>query len=440
MKKDSYIRIIILGLCLQIWTAALWAQAPGRKDYLDAEKLRKQNRYIEAIQFYKQAIRKEPSNYKYYFQKGKCEFRLNQLPDAKESFKSSIEFRDDYSPAYSLLAKVYKDEKDYENAAYYYEMAALKESVIPRKVQYILLSVNQMLRVDKIVDARRLLQQAIELDNDNVNVLYYYGEIHLLEGDWEQARVLFEQTLESDRLQNASPGETAKYYYGLGLAHHRLGNSEAADKAWSKANFGSYKSLIAQQRRENDHIYLYQLAVSYYLNGEYDESEDLVNKAIEMRENFSSAYLLKGKIAKQKGQFIDATQFYKNAIRFEGDRTKQAKLYSLLADLYMEYEEYQLATEAWTDALNSGLRLNFDDTYYKARAEFKSKNYDLAINTLEDKILLISDPKLKARYNFLIGRAAKLNGDMERARDAFKGALYGPYKAAAQQELSALSN
>ncbi|MEO0469190.1 MAG: tetratricopeptide repeat protein [Bacteroidota bacterium] len=428
--------VLLLGMLLP---ALLLAQGPGKRSYLAAESLRKQNNCRDAIRQYDEAIKLEPSNYKYYFQRGKCEYKMKNFDGAKESFKYTVEFKRNFTPAYSLLAKIYKNEKDYANAIYYYEEAARYESNTNRKVQYKLLLVNLLMKEDRVRDARRHISEAKSLDPSHPNILYYNAEISASDKNWDAARKDYETALNSERLASASPAEKAKYYYGLGLALSNLGDAAGAKKAWSKANFGRYKQLIAQQMRENNHVFYYKIAVSYYLNGEYDEAERFIQKALELQSNFSSAFILKGKISYKKGNTLQAINHYQRAISMERSPEKKAKMYRLIASLQLKNNDSSSALNSITKAMEASNGKSASLLYMKAKAEYSVGRYNDAVSTLENLLQAGVDTKSKAKYSFMLGMAAKKSRDTEKARTAFKNALYGPYKPAAKVELDKLT-
>ncbi|MEZ4772346.1 MAG: tetratricopeptide repeat protein [Bacteroidia bacterium] len=411
------------------------AQGPGRNAFLAAENFRKQNKCDEAINQYNEAIRLEPSNYKYYFQRGKCEYKNKDFEAAKESFKSTVSYKKNFTPAYSLLAKIFKNEKDYSNAIYYYEEAARYESDAGRKVQYQLLLVNLLLKENRVSDAKKHIDDANSIDPNNPNILYYSAEINMLDSNWDAARRNYERALESDRLKSASPAEKAKYYYGLGLALTKIGDNAGARNAWSKANFGPYKDLIAQQMLTTNHVYYYKIAVSYYLNGEYTESENYISKALDLQRDFSSAFVLKGKIEGKKGNTARAIENYQKAIDFEKVPEKKAQMYKLVATLQLNNNDSYNALASIEKAMQADPKTAGSLYYLKAKAEYDSGRFREAIDTLEKLLASGVDTKAKAKYSFMLGMAAKKASDLEKAREAFKNALYGPYKPAAKIEL-----
>ncbi|WNJ20903.1 tetratricopeptide repeat protein [Pontibacter sp. G13] len=429
-----------------IWVALLaipmigQAQGPGKRAYLAAENFRKQGKCQDAITQYHDAIRLEPNNYKYYFQRGKCEYKLRDMDAAKESFKATIDYQKNFTPAYALLAKIYKDGGDYTNAIYYYEEAAKYEQQKGRKVQYKLLLVNLLLKEERSYDAKRHIREAKTIDATNPNVLFYEGEIALEDRQWRQAEDSYTKALSSERLKSANPAEKAKYFYGLGLAKSNLGDAAGAKKAWANANFGPYKKLIAQEMMKNNHVYYYRIAVSYYLNGEYKLAQQHIQKTLELQNNFGSAFILQGKIAQKQGNTSGAINHYKKAISAEQDASKRSKMYYMVAKLQIDNNDAYGALSSLNEAFSGDPKAaaNTRLLYLKAKAEYNSRKYNDAVATLDKLMQAKLDTKSKAKYSFMLGMAAKATSDNERAREAFKNAMYGPYKPAAQMELEKL--
>ena len=416
IHMKTYFYIMLLALVCGICAPAIsFAQGPGRAAYLAAENMRKQNRCNDAIVKYDEAIRLEPSNYRYYFSRGKCEYQLKEFDKAKQSFKLTVDYRNDYSPAYSLLAKLYKNEKNYDEAVYYYDQAARYERSNSKKIQYKLLLINILLKEDRVNEARRHISEARSIDPDNPSILYYTAEINAMDKNWEGARRDYERALDSEKLKSASPAEQAKYYYGLGLAYNNLGDNANARRAWSKANFGPYKKMIEQQMLQTSHVYFYKIALSYYINGEFNESEQFVEKSLDLQRDFSRAYILLGKIEKKRGNTSRAIEHYQRAIDMEKDPNKKARMYSLVASLQLSNNDSYGALASLDRALSAN-PTNSKLLYMRAKAEYGSGRYKDAITTLDRLLGAGVDTKSKARYSFMKGMAARRSGDAETAK------------------------
>lgn len=445
MQKPSYDltlnRVLTFCACFLLSVTPLLGQGPGSKSFAMAENMVKQNRLDDAIRQYDEAIKLEPSNFKYWFQKGKCEYKMGKVGDSKESFKRTVEYRPNFTPAYALLAKIAKTEKDYPNAIYYYEEAARYESDPGRRVQYKLLLVNLLLLDNQVAPAKKHIEEAIAIEPANPNVLFYVGEIAAAEEQWDQARQSYEKALLAESLKDAPPADKAKYYYGLGLALSKLGDNLGARKAWSKANFGPYQQLISQQMLETNHVYYYKLAVSYYLNSDYAEADRYLNQALGIQKDFSSAYVLKAKIENKRGNADMALSNYQKAISIEKISSKRGQLYIQLAGLQAARNDHHNVLTSLDQAVKEDVALGAreDLQYMRARSEYSLGRYNDAVTTLEKLLAANVDTKSRAKYYFLMGMAAKNMSATEKAQEAFKNALYGPYKPAAQLELEKLN-
>ena len=335
------------------------------------------------------------------------------------------------------MAKIYKNEKDYDQAVHYYEQAAANERDDRKRIQYKLLLINLLLSENRTSEARRHISEARNMDPNNSRVLYYTAELAAQDQDWQTARRDYELALESESLKNGSPASKAKYYYGLGLAYSKLGDNESARRAWAKANFGPYKKMIQQQLMQSSHVYFYKIAISYYLNGAYDESEEYIRKSLDLQRDFSSAFILRGKIEKKRGNIGRAIDHYQEAINIEKDGTKRAKMYSLVASLQLSNNDSYGALSSLDRALSASPS-NSRLLYMRAKAEYGAGRFQDAVRTIDQLIAAGVDTKSKARYNFLKGMAARKAGDSSTAQKAFEGSMYGPYKPAATVELGKL--
>ena len=439
MKVHKF-RIVFL-LLFSVFLANISVAQPGgsgRSIYLVAEELRKQNRCSDAIQKYEEAIKLEPTNYKYYFQKGLCEQKDKKLEDAKKSFQKSIDNNREYTPAYAQMAKLFKDEKDIDNTIYYYELAAENERITGRKVQYELILVNLLLKQNKNADAKRHWEEAQKIDPGNMKVLYYAGEIKAAEENWASAKDDYLAATETPSFASISPAEKAQYYYALGLSYYKLNDIDNAKRAWSKANYGPYQQLINQQLMKSNNVYYYKIAASYYLSDEFEDAETNLQKSLEIQPNFTGAYVLRAKIARKQNDIRGTIENFQKAIEVEKDATTKAKLYNMLAMMQMQNNDYFGALASLNEAI-AAIPSNKNLVYMKAKALYASGRYADAYKELEDLMTSASDAKAKAKFAFVMGKAAKKNGDLEGAKKSFQAAMYGPYKPSARIELDKLT-
>jgi len=432
-----------LLICFAIWSVPpLWGQVSGERPYQEAEKLRKQGRFREAITRYDAAIAEDDDNYRFYLQKGRCQYQIGDMLAAQQSLELALEKGESYTPAsaYYLLGKIYRDQDQEEKALRYYRTAAEKEPDQRRRSQYQLLLVQSLIRDGNHQQAERYLSQAEQLNPDDVRMLYYQAELATAREDWTTAQRYYEQALRTTELREAAPEERAQYYFGLGLVLTRQGNAEEAQKAFEQANFGKYKSLVARYMAQTNPGYYYRLAVSYYVNEEYAISESYIEELLKVDPTYANAWVLRARIAERNHRFSEAATLYQKAVSLEKDSTDRARILMQLAELHLSHDNPNAALQAVDAAVQADFRSlrSTKLTYVKARSEYLSGRHDEAVATFEQLLDGKLDTRSVARYSFMRGMAAKKAGDMVTAKAAFEQALYGPYKPAAEMELEAI--
>lgn len=439
--KSSYSLLVLIWFVM--WSAApLWGQVAGERPYQEAETLRKQGRFREAIARYDAAIAEDDDNYRFYLQKGRCQYQIGDIPSAQQSLELAIDRGEAYTPAsaYYLLGKIYRDQDQEEKAMRYYRTAAEKEPDERRRSQYQLLLVQSLLRDRDHEEAERYLSQAEQLNPDDVRMLYYQAELATAREDWAEAQRYYEQALRTTELREAAPEERAQYYFGLGLVLTRQGHSEEAQKAFEQANFGKYKSLVARYMAQTNPGYYYRLAVSYYVNEEYAVSESYIEELLKVDPNYANAWVLRARIAERNHRFSEAVNLYQKAVSLEKDSTDRARILMQLAELHLSNDNPNAALQAVDAAVQADFRSlrSTKLTYVKARSEYLSGRHQEAVATFEQLLSGKLDTRSVARYSFMQGMAAKKAGDMTTAKASFEKALYGPYKPAAEMELEEL--
>lgn len=430
------IHILLLLTVFTMLGANLFAQGPGKASYIQAENLRKSKRYQEAIDKYDEAIKLEVGNYRYYFSRGKCYYAMKEYDLALSSFEETVEYKKDFVFAYTLIAKIYRRKEDLPNAIYYYDLAFQNEQDPKRKVGYKMEAIKLLLQQNKTAEAQKHLAEVKAVAPDNLNILYFDAKISNQNGDYENAKSSMLTATSSPAMATEAPANAAKYWYELGYAYNKMGDFQNAQKAWEKAYFGKYKPLIDREKSINSPAYFYRMAVSYYMINAFDECKQQIDKALELQNNFSAAYLLMGKMDKKRGNFSGAVENYKSAANFETDPAKKGKLKSMLVSLQVDAEDFNGAVNTANSVL--GKQPNSPQVIYlKALSQYRLGQYNSAISSLESLMATTTDQITKAKYNFIIGMCAR-STDVEKAKASFKNAMFGPYKPAAKNELDKL--
>lgn len=426
---------ILLAL---LWLpAVIYAQGPGSASFKAAEQMRKQKNCAGAIAKYDEAIKMEPSNYKYYYGKGKCLSKTD--PNAAvAAFSEATKYKEDFSPAYASIAKIYVKKKEYDKAVQYFNLAFKYESDVNRKVIYKQTIVSILLKQERASEARTHVDQVKSLSPQDPRIPAMDGDVYGAQNQWAQAKDSYQRAV--DLAKDLPPTTSAKYWYGLGLAYSKLGNTAEADKAWKNVPTNSpYYRKIKSDQSKSSHSYYYKLAVGYYKCGEDEEALSNLRKAVELTPTFSGGYKLMGIINYKKGRSQEAITNLTKAVDSEADANKKANLYNLMIKIQSGAGDYAGAIATANKILEKAPN-TLGVVFQKGVAEYKIGQYNQAISSAERALTMApADPNKKAQYYFLLGLAAKKAGDMEKAKKAFKDAMFGPYKAAANNELSKIS-
>ncbi|MEO0896422.1 MAG: tetratricopeptide repeat protein [Bacteroidota bacterium] len=437
-QKLSITFLVTIGL-LVLPTLSL---AQGKSAYQEGKKLQDKNKFKEAILKYNEAINKEPDNYKYYYQRGKCQYALERYTGAKTSFEQCVKHRANFGSGYAWLARTYQRLERSSEAIRNYELAAEYESKGVNKLQYYLRLINLLIEESQFDKAKDALKEAEPLSPSNENILYFKGRLAAEEGKHKEATNYYERALNSGKLAKASNTVKAKYYYALGLSRKELGDDKGAQAAFKNASFGAYAELVADEKAAAGPAYHYKLAYSYYFSEAYDESEKYINKVIADKKDYSGAYVLKAKIAQRKGNLNGAIQLYNKAGVVEKDPSKRSKIQIELASLQLLAGRPASAMSTIRSVGVTDSKIVNSSKYLSVLAKilYKNDKYEETIETLDKLLAKRIDPKLKAKYSFLLGQACKKAGMDEKAKEAFKAAMKsGAYQLAAEYEMKEIN-
>ncbi len=434
----------LVALMLPFMLIAFYGNAqtgPGKNAYKQGEAYRKSKQFIEAVQKYDEAIKLEPSNARYYYKKGYCQIRQNppSIDGAIESFNLATTNKKDYSEAYAALGRIYYNDKlgkkDISRAIQNFNSAFQYEQDNNKKVNYKLMVVKILMKEGRFSEARGELQQAKSLTPDDPNILLYEGQIAGGLGNWGEALNVYQKAV--DRVKGLPATETDKYYFALGEAQWRTGDTKSAEETWKQVQSPNFQNKIKKVKNSNNPAGPFRIAMGYFKVEEMDEAMTYLKKSLELSQTYAPAHQLMGMIYYKKGQNSLAIQSLMKAVENQTDENKKAKLYNTMVKIQMNSGDYSGALSTANKILEK--TNNNTIRFLKAKAEYKLGQYPQAISTLEALVPTEPDANKKAPYNFVIGLAAKKSGNMDKAAKAFKEAQYGSFKAAAKKELENIS-
>jgi tetratricopeptide (TPR) repeat protein len=239
--KASLVSSSVLTVCLLASSVVAWAQAshteqvqikPPMMRMVDppapdatvadlearADQLRTQKLYLDALDYYRAAMSKEPNSPRMLNKVGITELMMQRYGEARRSFERAIKADRNFADAYNNLGVVYYEEKRYG--------AAIK--------QY---------------------HRAIAVDSSSASFFSNLGAALFAKRDFEPAIVAYQQALQLDsdvfertsrggvQAQLPSPEDRARYDYTVAKLYAKMGFSERSLEYLKKAMEEGYKDF-----------------------------------------------------------------------------------------------------------------------------------------------------------------------------------------------------
>ncbi len=416
-------------LLLLLTCVATYAQE-GLDFVLKAEEFKRTKNYDAALAEYDKAIQANPKNPDFLFRKAQVYFIKKDADNAIQYFEKTVAMQKDNLGAHLSLAKLYTIKANNDNAVKAFESSYQLETDKAKKTEYKTNIIKILNKQGRFLDCEQHIKDAMDLDPNNTNLLYFDARLANMKGRYEQAKQSMIKA--TGMLRTDDPKEFAKFYYELGYAYYYLEKYNDARMAFDKANHGPFKSLIFRMTPP----YFYNLAMSYFKVYEIDESKKYLETALKIKTDFTQAHDLLLKIVAMKADKAAIIESMKRAAEYEKDPQKKAINLANLCENQFYANKYQ---EALTSA-NTCLAIqpqNASIAFIKALCLSKLKKIEESINLLQN---LTKQPTLeqdaRAQYNFALGLIySKAGKDTKMAENTFKKADFAGFKYAAALEI-----
>lgn len=329
----------------------------GLDEYVIAEQLRMTQKYPQAIPFYDKAITKEPQNLEYLYNKCMCYYEGRNFLAAETCFQSVLKKKDNYIPAYDMLANTYKQKKEYSNAVKMYEKVIAIAEDDGEKFSYQFRAIDLLFRTGNIQEAGKYIKNANQLFPGMPDLFYLQARYENTVGNHKKALELLNELTES------TGGEVGigydKDYYELGYTHFKLGNYAEAERAFSKVTKGTQFSARA---KEFSPEFLMRVADGYSKVYEFNDARILLEKVVKMKDPFPDAQKLMSDINNkaEKDTLIQKLNFHlemnekartgklegnQDPKKFVLNTSQKLEIYLKLTKTYLEVANYDDALE-----------------------------------------------------------------------------------------------
>lgn len=421
------------------WSLPLLAQS-GRAAFQEGEQYRKNKQYDLALQKYEEAIRIEPTKPIYYARKGEVLTQLKRTKEAIQAYQKALELNPGLTPIYARIAQIHIREKNYPGAIEALNQAYAKEQDVSKKMTYklnVIRILNLQGRSQEALSELNALKAQVPQVADDPRLLYAEGETHLALNNPQAAIGAFQRAY--DKTRDLPIAQSARYTYGLALAHYKAGNTAEYERyAKQIENHPMGRRLKAAVARSGA-AYNLAIAYAYFKSGALDEALEYVNEAAKTKDRMHQVYQMQGAILFRKGRTAEAVQSFLQAAANEPDEKKRAALYSRVVRLQYNAGDYA-GTVTTADRILEKNPNDANTLLLKAQSQYLLGRYAEAIATLERTIpILGTDAARVSQAYFLMGLAARKAGQIDKARDAFGKVTFSRFKPAAKVELDKLS-
>ncbi len=257
-------------------------------------------------------------------------FMLPPAPQAESGMRSEAPQADVQTQA--ALAAYQKADSLFRDQKLEQSLAAVEEALRlnPRLVPALTLKARLAMAANRFDVAKACLQQAVEIEPNSAGNQFLLGFALYFENDFARALVPLEQAA---RLK---PDDARTQFY-LALTFEGLGRTGDAIAGYERA---------LKLDRENG-AQLADTLVAYarllFMLGRYDESEKLIDRALDVEGDLRDAQYEKGLLRLERRDYEAAIKHGKKALELPGAGATERQIHYLLARAYAQAGRKELA-------------------------------------------------------------------------------------------------
>lgn len=347
------------------------------------------------LSYFESLKNEKPEFFGYYFALAQVYQSMNQAPQAVALFKQCIKLKPDFTPAYidMLNCCTLLKDRDCLTASEPYLKSLLKNN--PRNASVYIALGNFYLKVRHLDEARKMLNQALKLNPNLIEIYSSISTLHYFKGEFNQVIRYLKKVMpyaiktKDLNLQRSTLGNIGIIYRRLGKYHKALKyNQKALDiclktgdkpsKSRHLLNLGNIHFSLSNfeealiyyrdalkiclevgNRRNEGKIYL-NIVNIYSSLGEYPKALRYANKALEISKQEARVQdvgaLLGniGAIYRKMKNLPEALKYFEEAHKFD-KKVDNKYLYALnlanLSSVLLKMEKYEKAREYLKQAL-----------------------------------------------------------------------------------------
>lgn len=341
----------------------------------------KQQNYLDAVGSFKAASSLAPGRSKskamYYLGKSYQKLGAGYYEKALAAYQTSIRvFPGNVKPRMGIASLLSDDEEGRDKAEeIYLQVISLKSNYSPA---YLMLA-GIYKEQGRIRDAISSYTKAIEYNPSNNSARYNYGLMLLDQKKWTEAADQFHSITRSDK-------QHAKAYFNLGRANYRL-------KFYTQA-LGAYQQALKIKNNDYPEVVV-NMGLVYSAKKDYEKAIELYKKALSKNDQSAKLYYNIGLAYSKSKNIKEALDAFKQAIKH---RPNYSQAWYNVGLIYGRQDNHQSAIDAYTSALK--IKPDYRSAQFNLAVSLKRNN---RLKEAEEvyRAVLESNPRYAAAWNNL---------------------------------------
>jgi serine/threonine-protein kinase len=305
-----------------------------------------QQHYIEALQYYEEAIALAPHNAAAYFGKGKTLVEIRDYPAAHIAYKNAIQLAPEHAECYAALAVLLHNHLHrYEEALTVYQQAL---ELDPNNA---ILHCNQgatLYELGRPHEALQCFELAIRLNPNDINAYINRATVLSEQGSYTKALVTYQQALKIDPTRIDLLIQAGTLLRQLARYNEALRFFEAARQCTQQSIVSVTNSHASHIITENRLTIYLNIALLQKQNHRFSAALEAINYAIQLAPRDAELYNDKGAILRAMRNYSEALQAYDCAIALDPNNSDA---HNNRGNILHHMKRYHEALQAYDDAL-----------------------------------------------------------------------------------------
>ncbi len=269
----------------------------------DGEMLIEQNKFKDALAIFTDILKSDTNNAKAHFYAGLCQDKLGKISNAITHYEDSVKLDKSLVEAHINLGALYLDTQKSSKAVEQFKEASLLE---PDEVDIILNLAYAEDAAGQKEDAKKSLQHAINLDDQNADPYIALGTMALENGKNKKALELFLKAQKINPNDPVNALNTANVYLALKKRKKAVKTLESIENMEAEGSMYAQAGLaLAKLKKTDSSLKLYQ-------------------KAIVAEPPYLKAHILMGNALARAKKFDDAVSHFEQYLK-EDSTSKDAE-------------------------------------------------------------------------------------------------------------------